>query len=575
MNEDVMTKYYERERITTVKSSVFYLMMAVFIGFPIWWHTTTVYRAQLPEAKVNEFVSKTVQLSIPLYVSFASRNNAMTDEFKDQLTSLLQYELAMTSREQQLRDGKQQSAVKFNYDVIREDWLGERQLNEGGVEKHEKMDGYLDVVFDVLGEDQEVTLSETEDYLAEIDPKAKIVEIFIRDLKCNLEILVAKLCKFIKYRVIGEITLYNEYTSNIRVQTFDFNKKEEYRRHKKPEKLLGPKREYDLVFTLINPEPEKYDRKLIRWDIQEAVAKYLEPYLHSLRHVATFNVASQIIYQVNLGSNPSQDYGDGKVVWAFSEVDIPHLITPVERKIGFTTSNHTIINLVTYITPYEFNPCYFQTGAGDLKSLAYYKGWGAVDLHNVQKEVIDSKKRIKIDALRQIATFIPVIDNFIGLRRIETFNLARQFQNKKLSISNLDLENFYRRVSLNNLATSLSTMESLISLCDHVRNMVIRDEIKDNVEKAVSLIDEAHNVLATGGKLSEALEKSSIATELAEKAFSDPTILAMLYFPEDQKYAIYVPMFVPMSLPLWTSMGIVLGYIKSRKAGKVTVEEKQ
>ena len=62
----------------------------------------------------------------------------MTDEFKDQLTSLLQYELAMTSREQQLRDGKQQSAVKFNYDVIREDWLGERQLNEGTPKKQKQ-----------------------------------------------------------------------------------------------------------------------------------------------------------------------------------------------------------------------------------------------------------------------------------------------------------------------------------------------------------------------------------------------------------------------------------------------------
>ena len=55
----------------------------------------------------------------------------------------------------------------------------------GGVEKHEKMDGYLDVVFDVLGEDQEVTLSETEDYLAEIDPKAKIVEIFISEINVD------------------------------------------------------------------------------------------------------------------------------------------------------------------------------------------------------------------------------------------------------------------------------------------------------------------------------------------------------------------------------------------------------
>ena len=40
------------------------------------------------------------------------------------------------------------------------------------------------------------------------------------------------------------------------------------------------------------------------------------------------------------------------------------------------------------------------------------------------------------------------------------------------------------------MATAIATMDSLISLCDHVKNMVIRDEIRDNVERAVKLVDE-------------------------------------------------------------------------------------
>lgn len=36
----------------------------------------------------------------------------------------------------------------------------------------------------------------------------------------------------------------------------------------------------------------------------------------------------------------------------------------------------------------------------------------------------------------------------------------------------------------------------------------------------------------------------------AEKAFFNPAMLAMLYFPEDHKFAIYVPLFLPVGYPI-------------------------
>jgi phosphatidylinositol glycan class S len=40
----------------------------------------------------------------------------------------------------------------------------------------------------------------------------------------------------------------------------------------------------------------------------------------------------------------------------------------------------------------------------------------------------------------------------------------------------------------------------------------------------------------------------------AEKAFFDHSLLALLYFPEDQKYAIYIPLFLPIAFSLATSL---------------------
>ncbi|CAG8555680.1 4399_t:CDS:2, partial [Acaulospora colombiana] len=47
-----------------------------------------------------------------------------------------------------------------------------------------------------------------------------------------------------------------------------------------------------------------------------------------------------------------------------------------------------------------------------------------------------------------------------------------------------------------------------------------------------------------------ALHHAKKAIERAESAFFDPTMVSMLYFPDEHKYAIYMPLFVPISVPL-------------------------
>jgi len=48
---------------------------------------------------------------------------------------------------------------------------------------------------------------------------------------------------------------------------------------------------------------------------------------------------------------------------------------------------------------------------------------------------------------------------------------------------------------------------------------------------------------------SAALEHSQRALELSSKAFFNPGMVGMLYFPAEHKYAIYM-LFIPASLPL-------------------------
>ena len=60
------------------------------------------------------------------------------------------------------------------------------------------------------------------------------------------------------------------------------------------------------------------------------------------------------------------------------------------------------------------------------------------------------------------------------------------------------------------------------------------------------------------GRLVDALKQAKVAYRSSEIAFHHPSNLAQLYFPDDQKYAIYIPLFLPIGIPVLFSLQNIL-----------------
>lgn len=69
---------------------------------------------------------------------------------------------------------------------------------------------------------------------------------------------------------------------------------------------------------------------------------------------------------------------------------------------------------------------------------------------------------------------------------------------------------------------------------DGIRNIVINDEVGLAINDAYINIIKAKAHLATND-LEEAVVYARKAFESSERAFFDPSLLALLYFPDDQK----------------------------------------
>jgi len=74
----------------------------------------------------------------------------------------------------------------------------------------------------------------------------------------------------------------------------------------------------------------------------------------------------------------------------------------------------------------------------------------------------------------------------------------------------------------------------LSQLLSEISNIVINDAVGDSIYQAVDRVERAAKLLKIG-QLDRAFNDSKEAFLSAEAAFTDPSLLALLYFPDDQK----------------------------------------
>ena len=106
--------------------------------------------------------------------------------------------------------------------------------------------------------------------------------------------------------------------------------------------------------------------------------------------------------------------------------------------------------------------------------------------------------------------------------------------------------------------------QSLSKLLSTIKNIVVTEEVGQEVHHSTKAMRTAVTS-ATQGKLAAALRHATEAYRSSETAFHHPTNLAQLYFPDDQKYAIYIPLFLPIGIPVLISLKKIFEYLFPKK----------
>jgi len=99
--------------------------------------------------------------------------------------------------------------------------------------------------------------------------------------------------------------------------------------------------------------------------------------------------------------------------------------------------------------------------------------------------------------------------------------------------------------------------------------MVINKDVSVEIKESVEAVDDALSHLNDGNEL-DALKHSRRGYRKSESAFFDVSLLELLYFPQDQKFAIYVPLFLPVGIPILLGAVAAIQFYKTE--GKIKTD---
>ncbi|XP_011164889.2 GPI transamidase component PIG-S [Solenopsis invicta] len=512
-----------------VYASVSFAVLLLGIGVPLWWQTTTVPRVTLPYTGIDELSQLDIKITTKITIAALSHNRA----------ELLAHEIKRTFANAEIYQ------LNVEYQVISNNLLASVFVYH----ELEKVAATFDLDVGNLLLLEATNLNDA------------VLVGSNRTLYFSTETSIATLIQVLSEWILHDKSL--ALTKNALAEPTMYSLDEENRRR------FPASPAYDVLITLVNPDPQKLK---IDWNLKTVTEEYMQPFLDELSILSNFSVKSQWLYLLPLDMNPRRvpDSSPSRRHFALRESVLPQLVTPLEKKLASQVSLHPCINLVVYMVPCDSAPLHIYTRSGhrsrtDSNVEAFLSPrWGGVVLINPPSEICDNAREDEAvtvipEETAIVGTFLAQLRLLLGIPEMKSINGATAVPLVGLKSRDWEIDSLLRFRTVEQLTSAKLTLQSLARLLKEISNIVITDIVGNRINTALDLVHESAEHLRRGD-----LERSFILSKeafiISEAAFSDPTLLALLYFPEDQKYAVYIPLFLPAMIPVLLSLKNIRRY---------------
>ncbi|KAF3909652.1 hypothetical protein AA313_de0207540 [Arthrobotrys entomopaga] len=518
-------------------------IIAIFLGLPLWHATTTIYRAPLPMQEMQDWSEgKLCKTEFPLLVEVEA-------------PSLPDAENLLKTVQHALDDANDFAAHKPHHLRLRLAAKAKSSDEEPKVEKDENVACLLRLIPD-----------SSNGFNHDVQSSSRVVDIhypppssssqstvnagLAKFVAETLEVLFSQEQELIEHLLLPQTS--NPGSLNAPLQSADETR--DKKAHPPPitaditrrmSRVVKYSANYHLTFSLFTATSLPAS-----WDIESAISQYLTPLLSALSPISNFTISTQVQYYASISSSVTPTYDDQLKSWVLKKEDLSSFINSAEWPLA-SISNDPNLNFILYIPHSSISPLTIPSATHSNSFLL--PQWGGVTILNLE-EGASSLSHLSHPVLK------PALDTFA------THLLALLGAPPHPASLPIRLDSLTRQRSAEVLVSASSTLGSLQRLVNALPSISIPSTVSESVKDSIRHLSLACEELRKG-RFARALEMGRIAQEEAEKAFFERTMVAQVYFPDEHKLAVYMPLLGPVSVPL------VLGLIRELK--RVVVDFKK
>ena len=288
---------------------------------------------------------------------------------------------------------------------------------------------------------------------------------------------------------------------------------------------------YHITVSLFTPSAAPSS-----WEIESALAEYFTPLLDAISGVSNFTIDTQVqLYATFSPSVLPPEYDTEQQIWTLREEDLSGFINAAEWPLSPSIGDGPTLNFVLYVPDHSTSPLVVK---GSQASSWLIPQWGGVVILNPQNANATSNEAIlsKESIQPALLTFSHQLLSFLGAPQTPP-SLSLQLQ----SLTRI------RAASL--LLSASSTMRSLACLTVALPSIAIPETVSSAVDITLTQLRTTCDALKEG-KFKNALDHARIAEIQAEKGFFEKSMVGQVYFPDEHKVAVYLPLLGPVGVPL-------------------------
>lgn len=299
---------------------------------------------------------------------------------------------------------------------------------------------------------------------------------------------------------------------------------------------------YHLTFSLFSPSASPS-----AWDIDTAMQEYITPLLQPLSSISKFTIDTQVqLYASFSPSIAGPVFDTSKNNWSLKYSDLTGFVNAAEWPLSPSIGAGPTINFVLYVPSPDKSPLLIEENGGTSWIIPQ---WGGVQIHN---RAGNETVKLTLEDLRpDMLIFAYQLAALLGV--------PQSPPSLPLRMSSLVRD---RATTL--ILSASSTLGALSRLTLKLTSIAIPDSVAKSVDETLHRLDLACADLREG-RFASALENARVADSEVEKAFFEPSMVGQVYFPEEHKVAVYVPLLGPMAVPLVLSGLKEMGKFRERR----------